>query len=824
MNRNVTRAALVSCVALVVLIPLIAFQQRPGPVRKGVRLHNGWQITPAGTHETTGDMLLGCAFSPDKKLLAMTNVGAAAHKLHLLDTATGKIRQSLPMARGWNGVAWSSDGAMLYVSGGTLSHINRFQRQSDGTYTPAESLKIPVETMPDGRKHQPWLAGLALSPDGKTLYAVDTAADTLYALALPDGTVKTKRKLADGARPYCLVFTPDGKTLAATQWALDSVLALNPETLETVRTLNVGRHPNALLFAGDRLFVSCGNDDMVAVLDFPSGQVKERIVTRPTRRAPAGSTPSALALSPDGKTLYVANADNNAVAVVDVSREGQSQVRGFIPTGWYPTAVAVSLDGKRLFVGSGKGLGTGPNPAKTLPIPSESVGGFPYIVSLLGGLISTIEIPDLPKLAAHTRQVIANSPYRDEYVERPNRAPRPGSNPIPSRLGDPSPIKYVLYIIKENRTYDQVLGDFKDHTDKPRGNGDPNLCLFGEEVSPNHHELARQFVLLDNFYCNGEVSVDGHHWTNGAYVPDFMARTWPLQYSGKGSPPLNPALSDTPNGRIWDQCEKKGVPYRTYYYHTQKNRSEEWAKARAAGRRDYDYVEVFIKEFQEFEKNYTLPRFMVMALSEDHTRGTTPGAFTPKACVASNDVALGKIVETISKSKYWKEFAIFVIEDDAQNGPDHVDAHRTVALAISPYTRRRHLDSTFYTTVSMLRTIELILGLPPMTQFDAGATPLYNAFTNKPDLTPYTVLPARINLQAKNERSAVGATVSQRLDFSEPDLLTVADEDALNRVLWHSIKGKQSPYPGVTRRALISPNGFSLTHFEDEEKEEEEDD
>lgn len=823
MNRNVTRAALATGVALLFLVPLIAFQQRPGPTKEGVQLHNGWQVTPAGTHQTTGDMLLGCALRPDGKLLAMTNVGAAAHKLHLIDTATGKIQQTLSLDRGWNGIAWTQDGSSLYISGGTLPRINRIARQADGTYAAGEPIKIPEETLPNGRKRQPWLAGLVLSSEDKILTVADTAGDILYRISLEDGVVKTERKLAAEARPYCLRLAPDGKALYVTQWAAGSVLALNPETLETIRTLEVGNHPNDILLAGNRMFVSCGNDDTVAVLDLGSGQVKERIVTRPTKNAPAGSTPSALALAPDGKTLFVANADNNAVAVVDVSREGQSQVRGFIPTGWYPTAVAVSSDGKRLFVGSGKGLDTGPNPNKTLPISKEAAVGFPYIVTLLGGFVSTVAIPDAPKLAEYTRQVLANSPYRDEYVERPNRAPRPGSNAIPSKLGDASPIQYVLYIIKENRTYDQVLGDFKDHNGKPRGNGDPNLCLFGEEVSPNHHELVRQFVLLDNLYCDGEVSVDGHHWTNGAYVPDFMSRTWPLQYSGKGAPPLNESLSATPSGRIWDQCEKKGLSYRTYYYHTKKNRSEAWAEARAAGRRDYDYVDVFIEEFKAFEKNDTLPRFMVMALSEDHTRGTTAGAFTPKACVASNDVGIGKIVETISKSKYWQEFAIFIIEDDAQNGPDHVDAHRTVGLVISPYTRRRHLDSTFYTTVSMLRTMELILGLPPMSQFDAAATPMYNAFTNKPDLTPYTALPARIDLQAKNGRAAVGAQVSARLDFSEPDLLTVADEDALNRVLWHSIKGKDTPYPGITRRAMLGPQGVSVTLHSGEEEAEEED-
>jgi hypothetical protein len=265
---------------------------------------------------------------------------------------------------------------------------------------------------------------------------------------------------------------------------------------------------------------------------------------------------------------------------------------------------------------------------------------------------------------------------------------------------------------------------------------------------------------------------------------------------------LNEELAATPNGRIWDVCERHGVDYRTYYYHTRKRMSPEWAAARAAGRRDYDYVDIFIRDFQQMERDGTMPRFMVMALSEDHTRGTTPGAFTPKASVASNDLGLGKIVAAISRSRYWKEFAIFVIEDDAQNGPDHIDAHRTVGLVISPFTRKQGVDSTFYTTSAFLRTMELILGLPPMSQFDAAATPLYNAFSLTADTRPYDALQPKVDMEAKNPAQAYGAQRSARIDFSEPDRLTLADEDALNRALWHSIKGADTPYPGVRRRAL----------------------
>ncbi len=471
--------------------------------------------------------------------------------------------------------------------------------------------------------------------------------------------------------------------------------------------------------------------------------------------------------------------------------------------------VATSADGKRIFVGCGKGWGTGPN-AQTRPIDPVAPEGYPYIAELLHGVLSTIEVPDSKQLATYTKQVYANTPYADTLLDIPAHAPRPGSNAIPARPGQPSPIKHVLYIIKENRTYDQVFGDLKDANGKRLGNGDPELCLFGEEVSPNHHALAREFVTLDNLYANGEVSVDGHHWSNGAYVLDSMQRTWPSQYGGKGGAPIRSGdfddpLADTPAGRIWDLCERAGVPYRIYYYHVDKRRSDAWSRARVAGVRDYLAADIFVKEVQSWEKSGDMPHFMVMALSEDHTRGTRPGNHTPKACVASNDLGLGKIVEACSKSKFWKEMAIFIIEDDAQNGPDHVDAHRTVALVASPYTRRHTVDSTFYTTCSLLRTMELILGLPPMSQYDAAATPLYAAFTNRPDVTPYKCLPARIDLNAMNTPRSFGAAVSLKLDLDEPDHLTVQDEDSLNRVLWHSIKGEQTPYPGIVRGMTLRP-------------------
>jgi hypothetical protein len=417
-------------------------------------------------------------------------------------------------------------------------------------------------------------------------------------------------------------------------------------------------------------------------------------------------------------------------------------------------------------------------------------------------------------LARHTETVYRNCPYSDKLL---SEAPAPGlKTAIPTKVGDPSPIKHVIYIIKENRTYDQVFGAME------KGNGDPSLVLFGEDVTPNHHKIAREFVLLDNLYCNGHVSADGHPWSTMAYNTDYIARNWALTYSRRAGVDDDDEgdLSNAPSGYIWDACARAGLSYRSYGEYGRRV-SQPDGSARMEGRvpglvghvspdygagtnganRDTDKAEVFLKEFREYEKNGQLPRFIVMSLGENHTSGTTPGAFTPQACVASNDLALGRIVDAVTKSKYWPETAIFVIEDDAQNGPDHVDAHRTVGLVISPYTKRKALDSTQYSTVAMMRTMELILGLPPLSQYDAAATPMFNSFTDKADTTPYDALPARIDLNARNSPLAYGAERSRKMDFTEYDKI---DDFELNEILWHAIKGPDAPRPPAVRRAIAN--------------------
>ncbi len=380
----------------------------------------------------------------------------------------------------------------------------------------------------------------------------------------------------------------------------------------------------------------------------------------------------------------------------------------------------------------------------------------------------------------------------------------------------------MIYILKENRTYDQVFGDL------PRTNGDPRLTIFGRQITPNHHALAEQFVALDNVYCDGEVSEDGHSWSMGAYATDFNEKSWPTNYGGHSA--LGWAAAKVPNsGYLWDMAKRYNLTYRSYGEFASRVSTQTSAVMDArqgiygllghvssayGGNtvRDGENADVFIREFDGYEANFDstdvnkrLPNVTVMSLPEDHTKGTSPGAYTPQASVASNDAALGRIVDRVTHSKYWPQTAIFVIEDDAQDGPDHVDARRTVALAISPYIHRGKVDSTVYTTSSILRTIELLLGLPPMSQYDAAATPMYAAFGTVADLTPYTAVQPLIDINAKNTRLSYGAPESAKMDFAEDDK---APMHRLNEILWKSIKGEQAEMPAPVHRfrPLIDSN------------------
>src|SRR5262245_60212701 len=778
----------------------------PGQEGNNAMLMSGWKTTPAGRQLASGDMILNGQISPDGKLFAFTNTGYTRHALHIIDLATEKEIATFPLEQAWSGLAFAPDGKRIFVSGGpgnALNDIQYFDRWDKEGWTAARA----GVSLHGAVKDKTAVSSITISPDGKLLYALNNSDDQLYILETHGGRAVSKLKVGD--HPMASQLSKDGKTLYVANLGEASVAMVDlsdPTQPAVSGTLATDPHPNDLVLTADgRLFVSCGNTNNVIAFDLQTKQRLEVINTALGPKAPAGSTPNSLALAPDGKTLYVANADNNSVAVIDIEERGKSRMQGFLPTGWYPTLVRTTPDGKRVIVASSKGIGTGPNRVKRPIDPIAPAVSFQHHGNQLNGLVSFIDSPDAKQLAAFTKQVYDNVLYRDTMLETSGAA---ATSIIPTKVGEPTPIKHVLFIMKENRTYDQVFGDLE------QGNGDPSLTLFGRDVTPNQHALAEQFVLLDNLYCSGEVSQDGQPWTTSAYATDFTQRAWTLSYSRHGSLDTEGGIQEQTTPYIWELARQKGLTVKTFGMGNRRGIAEvrstrfdqrptgPGAPPRA---RDYERADRFVEEFQEWDRTDTVPNFMFMSLGENHTQGTTPGAFTPKAQVASNDVAVGKTVEAITKSKVWSSFAIFIIEDDAQNGPDHVDSHRTAGLVISPYVKRKIVDSSMYSTVSMLRTVELLLGLPPMTQHDAAALPMVASFMTKPDLSTFTALPAQVDLMAKNPPQGYGAAASARMDFRDYDRI---DEDQLNRILWHSIKGADAPYPAPMRRALATPLGL----------------
>ena len=790
----------------------VVLAQAPGPMPGGYNLPNGWRITPVGPAVMTEDMTLQLVASPDGKSVIGTHAGFNPHGLDVIDLATWEAVQRIPMKSAWFGLGFSADGRKLYASGGNADSRSNPERAPIYAFDYANGRvsEKPVqkfaETVPLTKIL--W-AGVVAHPTNGKLYAANRGTDNEpgHLVVFDATTGALLKRIRTQVNPYDVVLSGDGKTIYVSNWASASVSVIDVATERVVRTLDVDANPNDILLANDgRLFVSCANKNSVMVIDTKKMRPTERINVGITALAPEGSTPNALALDDEHKMLFVANADNNAVAVVNVAEAGESAILGFIPAGWYPSALAYLPGTNQLIIGNAKGLGgysnvDGPtSPLRTAQTPENSVR------SLQKGSIHRVDLKNLKnELGKHTAQVLANTPYRDEQLARAKEPLEPSV--VPSEVGVGSPIEHIVYILKENRTYDQVFGDLK------QGNGDPRMTIFGWNVTPNQHRMAEQFVLFDNLYCDGEVSVDGHSWSNSAYATDFNEKLWPITYGGHSKAGISNAYVPSA-GHLWDLAKAKGLTYRSYgEYATRASDGTTMdaapgvgnlyghvsPKFKLPGMRDPENAKVFLEELDAYEKNFgstepgkRLPNFSVMSLGENHTQGTRPGAATPQAAVASNDYALGMIVDRLSHSPYWAKTAIFVIEDDAQNGPDHVDARRTTALLISPYTKRKMVDSTLYTTSSMVRTMELLLGLPPMSQYDAAATPMYAAMGTKADLTPFTHEKARIDLDAKNTALAWGAKESMAMNL---DIYDAAPMLGLNEIIWKSVRGAKSEMP-----------------------------
>ncbi|MEP7306295.1 MAG: SMP-30/gluconolactonase/LRE family protein [Acidobacteriota bacterium] len=776
----------------------------PGALPDGsILLPTGWRLSPAGRHIMLSDLPLNLVQSPDSRYVIVASQGLMKPTFSVIDVASWTVTSTMTVDHAWYGLVWSLDGATVYASGAAQNTVQEFGF-ADGTLTRKRTFTLPAAT------DESFAGGLALSSNGKTLYVTRVFAQTLSSIDLASGQVIKTVNLP--AEPYTCVISPDGKWIYVSVWGDSRVQVFWADSLTFAEEFATDEHPNALALSPDgrRLFIACANGSSVWVYDTLSGAALEQVSVSLFPDAPLTATPNSLALSPDGKTMLVANADNNTVAMLDVSNSAHSFVSGFIPTGWYPTGAMFSRDGKQLFVLSGKGLA---------PAANMTNSG---IEQRLRGAISVVPTPDRTTLAAYTRTVYSLTPYNDAIRLRPGAAPI--GSPIPVVVGGSSPITHVFYIIRENRTYDSVFGDLK------QGNGNPSFTLFGRDVTPNAHAIAESFVLMDNFYVDADVSYDGHAFSTGAYATDFVQKMWQTYYGHRGAMYIgeggwfirNPFgnISAPAQGYIWDYARRANLTVRSYgefVDNTSKSASGDVTVVASvpglAGRvsptfaafdlsiSDQKRVDAWEGEFAAHVQNNNLPQLSIIRLGNDHTNGTTPGRPTPRAMVADNDLALGRVLTAIAASPYWKDSAVFVLEDDAQSGADHVDSHRSVALVASPFAKRGFVDHTFYTTSGMLRTMELILGLPPMSMYDAAATPMYNAFQGTPNLAAYQRLTPTVSLDEKNLPGAFGASASLRMDFSDADR---TPEVELNEIIWRSVKGDHSAMPPPRRSAFVT--------------------
>jgi DNA-binding beta-propeller fold protein YncE len=778
-------ALLIVCVSVLSSQP--SAPERVGRLPDGsFLLPTGWRIQPVGRQVPLDTFPMSSALSRNGKFLLVLNGGYRPPAISVLAVDGMKEIARVPVADGWLGLAFSPDGTRVYVGGGSKYCIFEFSFSQDGQLKPTRELDVT----PGAKAGETdFIGDVAVSPDGRSILAADLYHDSVVAFDAQSGRVAGHYKT--GRRPYRIVFLPDGKSYFVSSWADSTVYLYETRTGLESTHIRLGPHTTDMVLSdrkisvddGDaqnawryRLFVTAANTNEVFVVSVSDNNIlklQETLNVAMTPRQPAGMTPSGLALSPDQQRLFVACSDANVVAVADIS-ESRSQLEGFIPAGWYPTATRVLADGRVLIL-NGRGVSSFPsrNPgplAGDTPASREE-----FVASRQAGTLSVIDPLTDEALDGYTKSAMSLMPYRD--LEQPTGS----STPLP-------PIQHVIYIIKENRTYDQVFGKLG------KGNGDPSLTLFDESAAPNHYKLAREFVLFDNFYVNADISADGHNWAMAGIAPDYTQRLWPNHYGHRsphygfeGDEPAN----SPPAGYLWSNAIAAGLSVRNYgefvanrkqpgpdgalVDHVTDPSLQEITNMRYRGF-DLDYpdverAKVFLEDLKQLESSGSMPRLMIVRLGNDRTNGTAAGKLTPLALFADNDFALGMIVEGVSKSRFWSSTAIFAMEGDAQNGPDHVDSHRSVMLAVSPFTHRGVIDSTMYNQSSVLRTIEVILGLRPMTQFDAAARPLTAAFSATPNSSPYVAENPRVSL---TERNPAGSRTADLIDhpvrssFSHP--------------------------------------------------------
>jgi YVTN family beta-propeller protein len=812
--------------------------QAVGPQPDGsILVPSNQLLRPAGFQVDLPGRPVDLLVMPGGKYLLVKNMS----DIDLIRIEDRKVMQSLPYSNNgasFTGICLSPDGSEVYV---TDSRNRLCIADIDKNYI--MNWKDPIILPQPEFGGQPAPGGIAIDENGDKIYVTLSRNNTLAMVTLKDRKIT---EIPVGMAPYGVILKSSGKAYV-TNWggrhpqegdptynssgsqvivdpvtgaaSNGSVSVVDLENNKEIRSIEVGLHPSGMALSPDSrlLYVACANSDVISVIDTENDEVAETISVHGSENMLFGSSPNALTTSPDGKYLYVANGTENAICVIRTGSPGA--IAGYIPVGWYPGAVATDRDGRVLYVANVKGTGSR-NQITTS-------GGYNSHDHL--GSLSIIAVPSEKELKTMTEIVSQNNTWASTMKGYYSKGGKMKNVPVPVTPDQVSVFKHVVYIIKENRTYDQVFGDM------PQGNGDTTLVHFGKDVTPNHHLLAETFILLDNFYCSGVLSADGHQWTDEAFVTDYLEKSFggftrSYPYDG------DDALAYSATGFIWDNVLKHGLTFRDYgefvnaiinprrstfseiYQDFIDNTGKISIEAKANIRTIEPYIcksyigfpnvvpdvyraDEFIRELKEFEKNDNFPNFIIMLLPNDHTSGTRPGMPTPRAAVADNDLALGRIVESISESKFWNKTCIFVTEDDPQAGLDHVDGHRTVGMVISPYTKRNEVVSVYYSQINMVRTIEDILGIPPMNNLDLMAESMVDCFTTKPDYTPYKAVNNKIPLDEINPGLAslsgdqlYWARKSMEQDLNDVDRI---DEDIFNRIIWHSVKGYDKPYPVI---------------------------
>ncbi|MGC8668231.1 MAG: alkaline phosphatase family protein [Chthonomonadales bacterium] len=718
----------------------------------GAVLPNGRMVKPWGRTVLAGNFPLGIAVTPKGDQVLVVNCGAGTQSLMVLDGRSLAVLSETQVKTVFNGIAVSADASRVWVCGGGANNVQVFHLEQ-GRLSPAG--EIPVGGYP---------ASCALSPDGRRLYVVCNLARCVRVVDTDRGAVAGE--IATGFLPFGIALTPDGRKAYVTNWGDGSVSVLDLTASKPLAALEVGGLPCGIVASPDgrRVYVADANTDDVAVIRTDADAVAARIPLSPYPGAPYGTVPNGLVLLPGSNALYVTLAGINAVARIDIRT---LKITGMLPTAWYPTGIAGDAATGTLYVVSSKGFGSGPN----------KEGG--HISRMMRGTVQRLAVPQLARWRAGAAEVARLNGFSNRHG--PSKS-----------AGLPKGIKHVVFIVRENRSYDQVLGDLG------YGNGDPSLTVFGEEVTPNLHALARRFALADNMYGDGEVSVQGHQWTLGANCPDYVEKTWQALYSHRGR--LGDAIPGPQSypvvGYMMDECARLGVSCRMYGDFVRREKGGKPIPLLAdkvapsfpgwnLSIPDQKRADAWLAEFRAG----IFPAFSYIWLPNDHTAGASAGMPTPRAMVADNDLATGRILEALSHHREWRDTVVFLTEDDTQDGRDHVDAHRNILLIMSPWVRPGSVSSHHYSIASIYATIEALLGLPPMSQYDDLADPIRGVWQAEPNLQPYTAVPSRVPLDERNPDKTALAKLSEELDLSEPDANT---GPLLEEILWREAAARRN--------------------------------